>query len=60
MKNGFMSLLEGVAKFQAIGLDLKLAGEGIIAEWCKAVYDNARDAIGTYKYSWPPLSDENS
>jgi hypothetical protein len=39
-----------------IEADLKSAGEGIIAEWCLAVRQNAMDAIGTYKYDWRPLA----
>jgi hypothetical protein len=44
-------------KLGAIEADLKLAGTGILAEWCWAVRQNARDAIGTYKYGWTPLAE---
>jgi hypothetical protein len=47
----FSLSLEFVAHLGAIERDLKPAGEGIMAEWCVAVRDNARDAIGTY---WRP------
>ena len=45
------TLLSFAAHLDAIEADLKLAGQGIIAEWCWAVRENARDAIGTY---WRP------
>jgi phage gpG-like protein len=50
------TLLSFAAKLGAIEADLKLAGQGLIAEWCWAVRENARKAIGTYEYSWPPLA----
>jgi HK97 gp10 family phage protein len=51
------TLASFAAHLGAINADLKLAGEGIIAEWCWNVRENARHAIGTYAYGWQPLSD---
>jgi hypothetical protein len=52
------TLLSFAAKLGAIEADLKLAGTGILAEWCWNVRQNAMDAISTYKYGWAPLSPE--
>jgi phage gpG-like protein len=52
------SLASFALKLGAIEADLKLAGEGIIAEWCWNVRQNAMNAISTYKYGWTPLSPE--
>jgi phage gpG-like protein len=52
----FYSLAAFALKLGAIEADLKLAGSGIIAEWCWAVRENARSALGTYRYGWEPLA----
>jgi phage gpG-like protein len=52
------TLLSFAAKLGAIELDLKLAGQGILAEYALKVRQNAMDAIGTYRYGWPALGPE--
>jgi hypothetical protein len=52
------TLLSFAAKLGAIEADLKLAGQGIIAEYALKVRQNAMDAIGTYHYGWSPLGPE--
>ena len=49
------TLASFAAHLGAIEADLKLAGEGLIAEFCWNVRQNAQHAIGTYKYNWAPL-----
>jgi hypothetical protein len=57
MKNGFFSLLEGAAKFTAFAENIKIAKQITIAEIAIMVRDEAKAALGTYKYRWPHLSE---
>lgn len=57
MKNGFFSLLQAAAKFKAFGINMDLAAEAVLVEWCLAVRKRAREAIGTYRYGWPQLAE---
>ena len=54
---GVFSLLGFAAHLYAVEKDLALAEQAILAELAVLVRDNAREAIGTYKYGWPQLAE---
>jgi hypothetical protein len=57
MKNGFFSLLEGAAHFAAFAENIKIAKQVTLAEIAIMVRDEAKAALGTYKYRWPHLAE---
>jgi phage gpG-like protein len=51
-----MTLLEAAAKFTAVSIEMKALGPAIVARACDMIAKEAKRAIGTYDYGWPPLS----
>src|ERR1700744_4340496 len=54
---GMVSLLESAAKFTAFSENIKLAKQATLAEIAIMVRDEAKAALGTYKYRWQHLAD---
>jgi hypothetical protein len=55
--NGMFSLLEAAAHFRAFGANVEIAKQATLAEIAILIRDEAKSAIGTYKYNWQPLAE---
>ena len=45
------------AAITGMGVELEHHMLGSMEEACKMIEDDAKDAIGTYRYGWPPLGE---
>src|ERR1700735_5045577 len=57
MKGGAFSLLEAAARFSAFAENTKIAKQVTLAEIAIMIRDEAKAAIGTYKFRWPHLAE---
>jgi hypothetical protein len=55
--NGMFSLLEAAAHFRTFGANVEIAKQATLAEIAIMIRDEAKSAIGTYRYRWPELAD---
>jgi HK97 gp10 family phage protein len=51
------SFADLAARLATADADMKLAEEAILEKACQLIEDDAKAAIGTYKYSWPQLAE---
>jgi hypothetical protein len=55
--NGMFSLLEAAAHFRTFGANVEIAKQATLAEIAILIRDEAKSAIGTYRYHWSELAD---